>query len=686
MTILEDVPHDGFLLLDHFLGLLDGGAVPLAKPNTTAGGKFSPSDATGLCPLSSDSPFPGTGSRSGYLFYVTPTSWTLRLGGEASYTAVATATLTVSTNSWTHVVGEFDGSAATLYINGALVASGPATGGPYHRNTWVPTRIGGTSLGGNTGEEYVDGNNNSPFEEGSRGWDGWLDEVAVYSNLLSSNTIMAHYTTATSNPSGYDALVLASSPVGYWNFDEPVYTPPSPSYTVAADSGSLVDLGTNTLGSLADQPGVAGTGDNSVFYSGAAGSLVLDTSVAPLDLGGSNITLAAWIKPSCFGYVSDIIAQGYDETNYAENFLRVGDSFDWAAFQFDNSGGNYNPAVVPDVPFYEIGAYDGGPGYVSAVFPAPAGDISHWVFLAGTFDGANWNLYRNGNLVAQFPGSFPDGSGSGPTALNHPWSVGSRSNPNPYFGLFFTGAIAEPAILPNALDAVTISNLYNSVALPPVITLAPTAPPTVYEGASAAFSVWADGPGTLSYQWTSNSVALAGQTTTNLTLGGLTASASGTYSVIVSNQYGAVTSSAVLVVLPTLPPVTLVPAAETRWIGSPFSFAPASLPNQKLYYQWDLNGHAIGGATDSSYAAITSAGSVGSYTLVISNSYGSAISSTSMLTVLTPPAAMPPPSWLITRSPISGWMKPTARRLMTTPVATMAPISAISLLGRPATR
>ena len=27
--IFEDVPHDGFLLLDHFLGLLDGGAVPL---------------------------------------------------------------------------------------------------------------------------------------------------------------------------------------------------------------------------------------------------------------------------------------------------------------------------------------------------------------------------------------------------------------------------------------------------------------------------------------------------------------------------------------------------------------------------------------------------------------------------------------------------------------------------------
>jgi hypothetical protein len=610
-----------------------------AKPNSPFAPVNDETPLTGLSPVSSIC-LAGSSSfehaRLGYVFYANPGGWEFRLGGVDSYTATAITALTVSTDSWTYVVGEFDGTSALLYINGVLAATGPATGGPFQPNTFMPTRIGGTSL---PGGEYEHGSAQPVDGEGNRGWDGWVDEFAVYNTLLSSNTIMSHYNAGTSGSSAYGALILASDPVGYWNFDEPAYTPPSPStYTFAADSGSLGDNGTNTLGSLADQTGVPGTGDKSVFYSGAAGSLVLDTGVTNLyDVAGENLTLAAWINPVSFGYVSDIIAQGYDETNYSENFLRVGNSYDWAYFQDDASGGNYNPAVVPDVVFYEIGAYDAGPGYVSAVFPAPAGDIGHWVFLVGTFDGVNWNLYRNAALVAQFPGTWADGSPAGPAEVDLPWSVGSRSNPDPYLGLFFAGSIAEAAIITNALDAETISNLYNSVALPPVITQAPAAPSPAYLGSSASLSVWADGPGVLAYQWYSNNVALRGQTATNFTLTGLTAADNATYSVIVTNAHGAVTSSVVLLVTPTLPPATLVPAVEARWLGFPFSFAPASLPNQQLTFQWDLNGRAISGATQSSYAASASSNNVGNYTLVLSNSFGVATSTVAAFSLLTSP-------------------------------------------------
>jgi len=157
-----------------------------------------------------------------------------------------------------------------------------------------------------------------------------VDEFAVYNYLLSSNTIAAHYTAATGNPSGYDALILASHPVGYWNMDEPTYTAPSPStYTFAADSGSVGDNGTNTLGTVAVQPGVPGLSalDYSVVYNGAAGSLVLNTNVAPPDVAGLPVSLVAWIKPVSFEYVGEVLCQGYDETTYAENFMSVGDSF-----------------------------------------------------------------------------------------------------------------------------------------------------------------------------------------------------------------------------------------------------------------------------------------------------------------------------------------------------------------------
>jgi hypothetical protein len=589
-------------------------------------------DTTGLAVLSSLSPYPNFDSRSGYLFYLRSGAtagtaiYTLRTGGEASYNATAaSASVPAGIGTWTHVVGTFDGTTANIYINGVLSGSGTASvSQPFHVNQWVPTRLGGTSLNGTEYNQYGAGN---------RGYDGYIDEFAIYNTLLSSDVIMSHYMAGTNSPTPatYDALILASSPAGYWNMDEPAYTAPTPSFTTAADLGSLDDLATNTLGAQAGQPGVPGLSadDHSVHYNGAGGSLVLNTGVPPYDPGantGQPLTLAAWIMPFTFGggMAQDIIAQGYDESTGIENYLRVADTYDWE----DGNGS-------PDVVYYDVGTYNGNSSgyYVSAIAPAPAGDIGHWVFLVGTYDGAQWNLYRNGALVATMPDE-----GVGPSDLSIPWSVGSRSSPSQYMGFFFDGNIEEASIFTNTLDAGAISNLYNSVALPPVITQAPVAPSPAYLGSSASFSVWADGPGTLAYQWYSNNVAIAGQTTTNFSLNGLTAADDATYSVIVSTAYGAVTSSVVLAVTPTLPPAILVPATETRWIGSPLSFAPASLPNQTLSFQWDFNGNPISGANQSFYTAPTVSGSVGSYTLVISNSFGAATSSVAVLeAALTPP-------------------------------------------------
>ncbi|HUD47962.1 MAG TPA: LamG-like jellyroll fold domain-containing protein [Candidatus Baltobacteraceae bacterium] len=615
-----------------------------AKPTSLS------SDSTGLCVLSSDSPFPGDTSRSGYLFYLKagPGGWTFRLGGENSYTATAAQPGTATQGAWSHIVGEYDGTNASLYVNGVLAASGSSSlSSPFHANDWVPTRIGGTAL---YGAEYADGNGNSAYGTGNRGYDGYLDELAIYTNLLSASTIMAHYTAGTGNTNGYDALILASSPVGYWNMDEPAYTAPATNtYPFAADIGTLGDNGTNTLGAETDQPGVPGlsTDAASVYYSGSLGSLVLDTNVAQPSFSGQPITLAAWIKPNSFGYVEDIIAQGYDPVSYAENFLRVGDSFDWESYSFDDSGGDNNTNVLPDVVYYSIGTYDGSsPAYNTAVFPAPAGDIGHWVFLVGTYDGAEWNLYRNGTLVGQFADD-----GVGPSALADPWSVGSRSGPNEYFGMYFDGLIEEATIFTNALDPGTISNLYNAVALPPVITQAPVAPSPAYLGSSASLSVWADGTPPLSYQWTENGQAIAGQTGTNLSLTGLTAATSGTYAVIVKSSFGSVTSSVVLLVTPTLPPAELLPVVETRWFDFPFSFAPATLPNQQLFFQWYTNGSPIPGATDSSFSGIATSNYAGSYTLVLTNSFGSATSSVSALVIRPWPAGYA--STILSNSPVA---------------------------------
>jgi hypothetical protein len=62
-------------------------------------------------------------------------------------------------------------------------------------------------------------------------------------------------------------------------------------------------------------------------------------------------------------------------------------------------------------------------------------------------------------------------------------------------------------------------------------------------GQSASFQVTAVGVQPLFYQWLSNSVPMAGQTSTNLVLTNLVASQAGAYSVIMSNSFNAVTSA-----------------------------------------------------------------------------------------------------------------------------------------------
>ena len=95
---------------------------------------------------------------------------------------------------------------------------------------------------------------------------------------------------------------------------------------------------------------------------------------------------------------------------------------------------------------------------------------------------------------------------------------------------------------------------------PPQVAL-PTAAPSTnrFVGDSAVLSETAQGLTPFYYQWLTNGVVLPGATNATLALTNLTLSASGNYSVVVSNRYGAATSGAITlaVTLDTNPPVIL---------------------------------------------------------------------------------------------------------------------------------
>jgi hypothetical protein len=189
---------------------------------------------------------------------------------------------------------------------------------------------------------------------------------------------------------------------------------------------------------------------------------------------------------------------------------------------------------------------------------------------------------------------------------------------------------------------------------PPVITMQPVSR-TNNAGATATFTVAATG-NALTYQWFkngTNNLALTGlpsATNATLVLTNTSVADAGDYSVLVSNPAGSVTSeTATLTVLD--PPVLLSqPASRTNNAGTTAAFT-VSAKGSGLSYQWLKNGTTplidggnISGATTSTLTLTSVAASdAGSYSVVITNSFGSVTSAVATLTVIVPPAIVTQP-------------------------------------------
>ena len=141
----------------------------------------------------------------------------------------------------------------------------------------------------------------------------------------------------------------------------------------------------------------------------------------------------------------------------------------------------------------------------------------------------------------------------------------------------------------------------------------------------------------LHYQWTKNGVPMPGQTTTVLAFSNLVTNDSGNYTVVVTNAFGAVTSSTVALAVLTGPPIIAQPPQSLqRYPGGTATFTVAAVGSAPLSYQWSLNGTPISGATSSAYTVFdVRAGDVGNYSVLVANRFGNTNLS-AVLTLLTP--------------------------------------------------
>jgi len=227
--------------------------------------------------------------------------------------------------------------------------------------------------------------------------------------------------------------------------------------------------------------------------------------------------------------------------------------------------------------------------------------------------------------------------------------TGANSASLTFSNLTLADAGSYYAVAINNYGSSTSDVAVLTVTTPPTITNQPPALVSIAQGAALSLTVGAGGTGPFTYQWLANKLSLAdggnvsGSATSNLVLYPAYATNSGSYSVIVANPYGSVTSKVSAVTVGAGPVILASPASTTNLTGSNVVLTVSAGGTAPLHYQWRKNGMAaannVAGATTNSLKlanlALTNAGS---YVVVITNAYGGATSAVAVLTVVTPPA------------------------------------------------
>lgn len=172
---------------------------------------------------------------------------------------------------------------------------------------------------------------------------------------------------------------------------------------------------------------------------------------------------------------------------------------------------------------------------------------------------------------------------------------------------------------------------------PPVITTQPTNL-TVTLGASASFTVVATGATPLTYQWRRDSAIIPGATNAAYTIASTTNTDVGSYVVYVYNSAGSTTSTPAILSANYPARIMTQPAANTTAIyGGLTTLSVKAGGTPPFQYQWRLMNTNLVGVTNASYTFVAlpiNGVSNLTYSVVVSNAYGSEISRDANVTII----------------------------------------------------
>lgn len=379
--------------------------------------------------------------------------------------------------------------------------------------------------------------------------------------------------------------------------------------------------GTNNgtgLGGVSFAEGVVG---EAFYFDGTNAGVLVPNSAS---LKPSQFTLEAWVQV-------DQLYSSYYQSNLQAIIYTQNSSTNAGYALGVNEFGNFE--------FIMARASSGAVGVQSSTLISP-GQYYH---VAATYDGSTASLYVNGELEGQIYVGFAPDYGAGPIFFGT-----AATNAGVYD---FNGELDEIAIYQRALSQSEVATIYNaSAAGKCVVNPIVLVPPTnlfVPIGSNAVFTALAGGQTPLTVQWqldgtnlvnNSHVSGVAGQA---LVISSVTAADAGSYSFIVANAFGSVTSAPAILSVGVPASITEQPVSQTAGCGALVTFNSGANGSGTIGFQWCFNGMPLtntmtlsGAATPSLALTSPQLSDSGSYTLVASNFFGVVTSKVATLNVV----------------------------------------------------
>ncbi len=355
-----------------------------------------------------------------------------------------------------------------------------------------------------------------------------------------------------------------------------------------------------------------GTGSTEYLTSG------IGTRGTNVQWTGSGTTAdGVWFSVNGEGGASDTSTTTADFNAYAATTVQTTNSGVYAAGIGTTARGNGNS--------YYAGAFPAGqapPVFQQNNYPQQTGTLN--VGTVG-FKWRNVLISKQSNVVEWFIDDLKIASVTNATL------AGS----NIFIGYWdpFTSVSDNAALSFGLVDNVRVEIAGGA----PTISAQPQSRTNV-TGTSASFSVTADGTPAPSYQWRFNGANISSATQTSYNIGSVQTNDAGSYTVVVSNSIGSVTSSVATLTVIVPPGISTQPNGLFVAAGSNATFSVVATGSAPLSYQWRFNGANVSGATQSSYTRTNAqTANAGSYTVVVTNTGGAITSSVAVLAVNNPP-------------------------------------------------